>query len=97
METTGERLVDMSTLISDTALNHFVNISTGDLIFRIYGKYAVSYVGTTSKNIQYLAPEAIAVKYVKPETMAAKYLGVRKSNIVYIPKETINVKLICKP
>lgn len=27
--TTGERLVDISTLTSDTALNHFLNISVG--------------------------------------------------------------------
>jgi len=29
MATTGERLVLISTLVSDTAMNHFLNIETG--------------------------------------------------------------------
>jgi len=35
--TTGERLVDISTLISDTAMNHFLNIDTGSST-TIFGK-----------------------------------------------------------
>lgn len=38
--TTGERLVDISTLTSDTALQHFLNIDTGgggDVVYMVQG------------------------------------------------------------
>lgn len=96
MATTGERLVAISTLTTGSALDHFLNISTGTGDIRVYAKYPVVYIGAVSKEITYIKPKNIPIAYVEPKKLTVKYVGTLKADVIYIPRETIKVKLICK-
>lgn len=98
--TTGERLVNISTLTTGTALDHFLNISTGTGTgeTRVYNSYPIKYLGTLKQNIRYISSKKVPILYVKSKGVSIKYLeGGGKVLITYIEKEKINIKFICKP
>jgi len=71
--TTGERLVEISTLTTGTALEHFLNISTGSII---YGQ---------EFDVEVLELEAIMVDELEPMEVQ---VGDSDLNVEMVQKET---------
>ena len=95
--TTGERLVSISTLPTETAMNHFLNIETGgETVIRVFGKYTVKYIPSPKVVIRYLPSPKMIIKYIKPDTLTIKYIKPKPVVIRYIPSPTIKITYQCK-
>ena len=97
MTTTGERLVSISTLISDTALNHFLNIETSGggpvqsgVICTLY-PYEVAYIGESSRAIQYVQDSGFYMSYVPDSGIGLSYQNPSQYTIAYIPDDIQNI------
>jgi hypothetical protein len=92
--TTGERLVDISTLSTGTALDHFLNISGGgsETVIRVFGEYAIRYIHTEQGVIRYVRPDVVNVQYVAKQIMNITYVPTEQGVIRYVRKPTIKVE-----
>lgn len=100
--TTGERLVDISTLTTGTALQHFLNISTGtggDTFIYVRATYSVKYMGDTdSLLINYGLSDVVAVSYLQPSPMALRYVeDMNCIKLSYIPEDLLPMEYIVAP
>ena len=103
MTTTGERLVSISTLTSDTALNHFLNIETGGggpiesgIICTIQA-YAVAYIGENSQAVQYITPSEFGLSYVPDSIVGLAYNSPDFYSLTYIPQDPEEIEYLkCK-
>lgn len=99
--TTGELLVEYSTLVTGTALNHFLNIETGGIgsvtVIKVAPFYKVAYIPTEPEDIVYIRQKLQKLSYSPlEEVIALKYVpSKRKILVSYIEPTTIKMKVIC--
>jgi len=95
--TTGERLVEISTLSTGTAMEHFLNISTGSggigdscNIF-VRASYGVDYLLPSSPSILYKKRNPVLLEYIEEDAEVIKYLN-EVAVRVTLENQTFNVR-----
>lgn len=98
MATTGERLVELSTLTTGTAMDHFLNISDDIVNKPVNGKcyygfipYTVKYIGRSSNAIKYVKSKSVDIKYTENKNIPIKLVIPKKLIIRYIGQRKIKI------
>lgn len=97
--TTGERLLEISTLRTGSALDHFLNIETGgsgeDKVIRVYDTYKVLYVDPETLGLAYNKEVTVPVMYVSPDKFLITYiLPMAYVNVLYVPTEPVRMAYV---
>lgn len=96
--TTGERLVEISTLSSATALDHFLNIESisGVGTVNVVGLYDLEYLGEENNLLEYQPESVSTIAYQNVDVIDISYLGEVNNLIEYLPIEEVQIEFICQ-
>lgn len=85
--TTGERLVELSTLSTGTAMDHFLSV------MELAGKPVVSKCSSAgvTYNVRYVENDGSYFKYIKPKTLKVRYIDSPSVKIRYVEPEQMGV------